>query len=229
VAKLKLNKNVRGQIEESVEHFIENRRLFESFAQALMAYFQNDPNLATLIHFIKYRIKSPENLREKLVRKAAQGITINKAKLFDKITDLAGIRIIHLHTSQMERIHPAILSILNEQQLRLLEKPTANCWDIEYEEIFKKFGIATRRRGSMYTTVHYVVQANQKTKVTCEIQVRTLMDEVWGEVSHRVNYPKTSPSPTCQDQLKVLARLTSGCTRLVDSIFQSHFEATKDR
>jgi putative GTP pyrophosphokinase len=74
----------------------------------------------------------------------------------------------------------------------------------------------------MYTSVHYVVQANQRTKVTCEIQVRTLMDEVWAEVSHRVNYPTPSPSKACQEQLKVLARLTSGCTRLVDSIFKSH-------
>ena len=56
----------------------------------------------------------------------------------------------------------------------------------------------------MYTTVHYVIRANQKTKVTCEVQVRTLMDEVWGEVSHRVNYPNESPSSSCQEQLKVL-------------------------
>jgi len=79
----------------------------------------------------------------------------------------------------------------------------------------------------MYTTVHYVLQANQEKKVTCEVQVRTLMDEVWGEVSHRVNYPDESPSRTCQDQLKVLARLTTGCTRLVDSIFRSHLEASE--
>src|SRR5207249_475816 len=73
----------------------------------------------------------------------------------------------------------------------------------------------------MYTTVHYVVRANQKTNVTCEVQVRTLMDEVWGEVSHRVNYPVESTNPLCQDQLKILARLTTGGARLVDSIFRS--------
>ena len=155
------------------------------------------------------------------------GDIIDKSKLFARITDLAGIRIIHLHTSQMKAMHEAILAILEEQQLRLVEKPSANCWDVEYESIFESFGIAPRRRGSMYTTVHYVIRANQKTKVTCEVQVRTLMDEVWGEVSHRVNYPTESPSSSCQDQLKVLARLTSGCTRLVDSIFRSHLDVSK--
>lgn len=119
------------------------------------------------------------------------------------------------------------MGFLGEQQLQLVEEPTANCWDIEYERLFKEFGIATRSRDSMYTTVHYVVQANQKMKVTCEIQVRTLMDEVWGEVSHRVDYPAESANRACQDLLKVLARLTSGCTRLVDSIFRSHDESAK--
>jgi ppGpp synthetase/RelA/SpoT-type nucleotidyltranferase len=129
----------------------------------------------------------------------------------------------------MRDIHPAILDIIEEQQYRLVETPMANCWDIEYEQIFNGFGITSQSRDSMYTTVHYVVEANQRTKITCEIQVRTLMDEVWGEVSHRVNYPTESPSTACKDQLKVLARLTSGCTRLVDSIFKSHEVAANDQ
>ena len=223
----KLSRQAQSRIDESVQHFVANQSLFESFAQALMAYFQNDIKLAPYIHFIKYRLKDPQHLREKLIRKAEKGNIIDKSKLFGKITDLAGIRIIHLHTSQMEAMHKAILAILEEQQLRLVENPSANCWDVEYESIFKSFGIAPRRRGSMYTTVHYVIRANQRTKVTCEVQVRTLMDEVWGEVSHRVNYPNESASSSCQDQLKVLARLTSGCTRLVDSIFRSHLDASK--
>jgi len=226
--KLKLTRQARNCIDEAVQHFLANKGLFESFAQALMAYFQNDAKLAPYIHFMKHRIKDPQHLREKLIRKAVRGEVIEKSKLFGRITDLAGIRIIHLHTTQMKRIHDAILAILEEQQLRLVEKPSANCWDVEYETIFRNFGITPRSRGSMYTTVHYVVRANQRTKVTCEVQVRTLMDEVWGEVSHRVNYPTESPSSSCQDQLKVLARLTSGCTRLVDSIFRSHLDESND-
>jgi putative GTP pyrophosphokinase len=212
-------------LEEAVAHYAENRGLFEGFAQALMAYFTNDRALAPYIHFIKHRLKGADDLRRKILRKAATGEMIDKSNLFDKITDLAGVRIIHLYTEQMREIHKAILAIFDQQQLRLMEQPTANCWDIEYETLFKEIGLRTRSSNAMYTSVHYVVQANQRTKVTCEIQVRTLMDEVWGEVSHRVNYPEESPSQACRDQLKVLARLTSGCTRLVDSIFRSHMDA----
>ncbi|MGO8747566.1 MAG: hypothetical protein ACLQNE_16460 [Thermoguttaceae bacterium] len=227
MAKSRLTKQDHKGIEEAVQHFVSNRSLFESFAQAMMAYLQNDTALSPFIHFMKYRIKDPNHLRDKLARKASEGRTIDASNLFDEVTDLAGIRLIHLHTEQVRNIHKAICGILEEQQLQLVEEPTANCWDIEYERLFKEFGIATRSRDSMYTTVHYVVRANQKTKVTCEIQVRTLMDEVWGEVSHRVNYPAESANRACQDLLKVLARLTSGCTRLVDSIFSSHDKSAK--
>jgi ppGpp synthetase/RelA/SpoT-type nucleotidyltranferase len=222
-----LTKRNRKSIEAAVEHFVRNRHLFENFAQALMAYFRNDAGLARCTQFIKYRVKDPDHLRQKLVRKAVQGDVIDDTTLFDRITDLAGIRIIHLHTDEVRDIHLAIQGVLAEQQLRLVEEPTANCWDIEYESLFKEFGIATRSRETMYTTIHYVIQANQRTRVTCEVQVRTLMDEVWGEVSHRVNYPNESPNRSCQDQLKVLARLTSGCARLVDSIFRTHLETSK--
>jgi ppGpp synthetase/RelA/SpoT-type nucleotidyltranferase len=221
MAKSALSLRERKLIDDAVAHFVQNRAHFETFALALMAYFQSSANLGPLIHFIKYRIKDPDHLREKLLRKARGGEVIDAASLFGRITDLAGIRIIHLHTDQMREIHGAIQEVLDEQQLKLVEDPVANCWDVEYEMIYKRFGLATRSRESMYTTVHYVIQANQRTQVTCEVQVRTLMDEVWGEVSHRVNYPTESTSSACQDQLKVLARLTSGCTRLVDSIFRS--------
>ena len=63
---------------------------------------------------------------------------------------------------------------------------------------------------------------NERTKVTAEVQVRSLMEEVWGEVSHRVAYEEGNADEIVVRQLKVLARLTSGSTRLVDSIFETY-------
>ncbi len=71
----------------------------------------------------------------------------------------------------------------------------------------------------MYTSVHYVIVAKSITTVTCEIQVRTLMEEVWGEVDHKINYPHRNESVACREQLLALARATSSATRLVDAIF----------
>lgn len=56
-------------------------------------------------------------------------------------------------------------------------------------------------------------------KMTCELQVRTLAEEIWGEVDHRVNYPHPAESVACRQQIRALARSTSAAGRLVDAIF----------
>lgn len=44
-------------------------------------------------------------------------------------------------------------------------------------------------------------------------------------MDHSMNYPYPYNDVACQEQIKVLARVTSSCTRLVDSIFRSKTEA----
>ena len=200
---------------------MDNKHLFESFAQSLMAYFENNPELSEFIHFIKYRIKDEASLRAKLERIVTSA---GDQDLVSRVTDFAGVRIIHLHMDQFLSIHPLVSDILKEQKCELLETPKAYCWDMEYEHMFRRVGVEAVHRESMYMTVHYDIVANQRKRITCELQVRSLMEELWGEISHRVNYPEKSPSVSCQDQLKALARLTSGCGRLVDSIFKTHHE-----
>ena len=218
---LMLSKSDRRRVDEAIKFFVDNRNLFDSFAQSLVLYFQNNMDLAKYIHFIKYRIKDENSLREKLERILT---SLDEGDLTTKITDFAGVRIIYLHMDQFRIIHPLVSDILTEHKCELLERPKAYCWDMEYENLFNRVDVEVVRRDSMYTTVHYDIVANQKKRITCELQVRSLTDELWGEVSHRINYPKESQSESCQDQLKVLARLTSGCGRLVDSIFKTHHE-----
>lgn len=220
----------KGEVDRAVEHFEKNRYRFEIIARNLVDCFTNDPTLARWIHFIKYRIKDPQSLANKLSRKARLDLStlVNDRSVFESVSDLAGVRIIHLHNDQIVDLHPRILDILDENQYRVVGEPIAYCWDDEYEDLYRRAGLRTEREESMYTTVHYDVQARQTPPITCELQVRSLADEVWGEVSHRVNYPAESPSEACRDQLKVLARLTSGCGRLVDSIFKTHGEAVAE-
>lgn len=232
----KLTAAERRRIDAAVEHFALNRRYFELVTEALLESLTTDPELMRFIHFTSHRIKTEDSLRAKLERRAlaaedgsTAGGIIDKSNLFEVITDLAGLRIIHLHTEQLFRMHPLILKLLEREKYTLVGQPTAYCWDVEYEELFEQVGIETEQRQSMYTTVHYDILAKQETGIRCEIQVRSLMDEVWAEVSHQVNYPRAAPSVTCQDLLKVLARLTSGCGRLVDSIFKTHHEANEAR
>ena len=234
--RVKIGQRDMARVERAVLRFVEKRHLFETFAKSLVEHLTGQPELEELIHFIKWRVKSEVSLREKLLRKTIEekvkeqknrGEFIDTDNLFEKVVDLAGVRILHLHTEQMRNIHELIMGVIEEQKYELVGKPTAHCWDREYEKLFEGYGINTETRETMYTTVHYDIVANQRTRITCELQVRSLMDEVWSEVSHRVNYPHESSSEACRDQLKVLARLTTGGTRLVDSIFKAHNAASK--
>ena len=211
----------RHRIDKAVGYFMDNKRPFELFAESLVDCFEKDPKLGEFIHFIKYRIKDERSLRAKLERVVTSA---GDQDLISRVTDFAGVRIIHLHMDQFPTIHPLVSDILKEEKCELLETPKAYCWDMEYEDLFRRIGVEAVQRKSMYMTVHYDIRANQREKITCELQVRSLMEELWGEVSHKVNYPKESSSVSCQDQLKVLARLTSGCGRLVDAIFKTHHE-----
>ena len=102
--------------------------------------------------------------------------------------------------------------------------PEANTWDDEYRDFFKKMGVKTMSRESLYTSVHYILKTNVANPYKCELQVRTLAVEIWGEVSHIIDYPEPTTSVACKEQLKVLARVSSSCIRLVDSIFESKRE-----
>ncbi|MCK9614707.1 MAG: RelA/SpoT domain-containing protein [Candidatus Omnitrophica bacterium] len=185
-------------------------------------------DLRKLIHSIKVRKKDPKHLKDKLERIARRNLSekkpfrITAENLFSQINDLAGIRILHLHTKQMLEIHPAVLKVFREHFWTLIRKPVAYTWDIENKAFFQTLGIKAVFIPSQYTSVHYILKPKRETPMTCELQIRTLMEEVWGEVSHVINYPYETKNVHCKEQLRVLARIASGCTRLVDSIFESH-------
>ena len=223
-AKRELTDADQNRIDGAVKHFEENRQRVATVAKSMIACFEDDSKLRQLIHFLKYRVKDPQSLRDKLFRMASNDRypPVDESNLFQEVRDLAGIRIIHLHADQIADLHKRIMRVLDEHSYQLIGDPIAYCWDLDYQELFGKIGLNVQPQSSMYTTVHYDVLAHESSGIACELQVRSLADELWGEVSHRVNYPTESPSEACRDQLKVLARLTSGCGRLVDSIFKTH-------
>jgi len=224
----KLPHKIVIQIDLAVKAFEQKRADFENDASILQTRLLTNPDLKKLIHSSKGRAKESSHLRDKLVRKAREALTATKpfditaVNLFDRIPDLAGVRLIHLHMRQMEKIHPLILSVLNSEGYILKGRKEAKTWDPEYAAMFKTLGLTVTQDQSLYTSVHYIIKQNKTTPRLCELQVRTLAEEIWGEISHTINYPHETDSVACKEQIKVLARLVSGCSRLVDSIVTSY-------
>lgn len=219
---------IKRDIAAAVKAFEDKRVDFETDAANLQNRLLANPDLKKLIHSLKWRAKDPAHLKDKLERIAAKALSegrefrITDTTVFDELPDLAGVRLLHLHMRQVEHIHPLIMKVFEEEGYIVDETPEAKTWDYEYEQLFKGLGLKVTRNESLYTSIHYVVKQNKVSRRRCEVQVRTLAEEVWGEISHTINYPHETDSVACKEQLKVLARVVSGCSRLVDSIVASY-------
>jgi ppGpp synthetase/RelA/SpoT-type nucleotidyltranferase len=222
---LKATVSERRIIDPLLRYFDEKRPIVSHFHGSLLEILSNSENLRPLVHSFRARMKARDHLEDKLLRKLRDTVdkgtefTVTAENLLTSINDLAGIRILHLHTSQMQHIHEQLLVALKQYELDIIEGPDARTWDDEYRKYFSDLGFKTTSSESMYTSVHYVIGSRTAMKMTCELQVRTLMEEVWGEVDHTLNYPHKSESVPCREQIRALARATSTSTRLVDAIF----------
>jgi len=213
------------EISEAVDAYIQKQFEYEQFLAGVLVFFQKHPALnkkpLPIIHSIKSRLKEPSHLVDKLQRKLEAGIVITKDNIFTSITDLIGVRVLHLYQDQFESIHFAINEKITNGDWAFVEPPKAYTWDPESVQFYQGLNIKTELRDTYYTSIHYLIKPNNQNSICCEIQVRTLFEEIWGEIDHTINYPYPTDSLPCKEQLRVLSKLVSTGTRLADSIFRT--------
>lgn len=210
--------------------FEESRHDLKIFMAGVLSYLGEHPTLtrtgASIIHSHKSRIKDTDHLRNKIIRKCAEGRLTDVSNLFTEITDLAGVRILHLYQENFGEIDAVIRKKVDDGDWHFGEQPRAYTWDPEVVEYFKGFDLAVSEKPSSYTSVHYLIKPRLESRVCCELQVRTLFEEIWGEVDHQINYPKPTSSLACSEQLKVLSKIVGAGSRLLDGLRRVHMEDT---
>jgi putative GTP pyrophosphokinase len=214
-------------IEDVIQFYVDNTHRFQQFQASVETFFSKHRVLNSkplpVIHSFKSRLKDPDHLKDKIVRKLRDGREINIGNLFTEITDLIGIRVLHLYQDQFPIIHEEINNYVKLGDWSFVESPKAYTWDPESKIMYDKIGIENTVKDTYYTSVHYVVKPNNTNPnpICCEIQVRTLFEEIWGEIDHSINYPHPTDDIACKEQLRVLSKLVSTGTRLADSIFRT--------
>lgn len=215
-------------IDQIVQPYIDEKHLFERFMNAVVDTFRLEPELNKygnpIIYTIKNRLKDVDHLRDKIERKWDDKDPLTPNNLFERVTDLAGVRVLHLYQDQFSHLHNLIQKQLDNGDWFLRENPVAYSWDPESSSFFEGLGLESKVKDSYYTSIHYVVKPKEDSNICCEIQVRTLFEEIWGEIDHTINYPHPTEKNSCKEQLKVLSKLVSTGTRLADSIFRTHNE-----
>ncbi|NPE57666.1 RelA/SpoT domain-containing protein [Dickeya dadantii] len=206
-----------------------NQHKYGLLQDKIISLITRDENLKKVVHSYKYRFKDKSHLRDKIIRKNDEDFSlpegdrkgpITSDNVKKRITDYSGVRIIHLYQEQFRVIHGVFNELFEQGELFKYEEPKAYTWDPEYQPFFEELGLESVLRQSLYTSVHYVVKPREDSDITCEIQVRTLFEEAWGEIDHALNYPIKTDKLVIQEQLKVLARVVGAGSRLADSIFK---------
>lgn len=218
-------------IDKIVKIYEDEKHTFERFMNAVVDTFKLEPSLNIygnpIIYTIKNRLKDPTHLRDKIERKWNIEDPLTPDNIFEKVTDLAGVRVLHLYQDQFSILHQHIQKQVDNGDWFLKEPPVAYSWDPESTIYFQDLGLEPKIKDSYYTSIHYVIMPKADSNICCEIQVRTLFEEIWGEIDHTINYPHPTENNSCKEQLRVLSKLVSTGTRLADSIFRTHNEQNK--
>lgn len=164
------------------------------------------------VHSVRMRLKDAEHLIEKVIRKRKKNnerrITVDNYDT--EITDLIGLRILHIYKDDWMSIHEHILA-----KFSLIEIPKAYIREGDPLEHFAKVGCEVAIHEAGYRSIHYIVE-QYIGRVACraEIQVRTLFEEGWSEVDHHVRYPYFTEDKLVNAYLLMFNRLAGSADEM---------------
>lgn len=178
------------------------------------------------VHSVRWRLKDPEHLLEKIVRKraakSAKYKDIDEMNFHKKVTDLIGVRVLHLFKYEWEPIHQFILSKWKptEPVIAYIRKGD----NTEFTSIDGNQDFSIEEHEAGYRSLHYLIElAPTKQNTIAELQVRTLFEEGWSEIDHKVRYPNFSNNELVSYFLNVFNRLAGSADEMgsfVDSLVQ---------
>ncbi|MBU2518514.1 MAG: hypothetical protein KKB57_13085 [Proteobacteria bacterium] len=159
------------------------------------------------IYITKCRIKSPDSIFLKTKRKTIENLPL--------LHDLAGVRVLCLFEQDLFPTHKYILKSLSDADYKLLNFKLFN-WpdDGEQQALIEDVRGFTKRKkfdntkkDSGYKSIHYIYEKkNSKPGFYLEIQLRTLLQDVWGELEHSLSYKKGNIHPHIKKSFALLAR-----------------------
>ncbi|MCX7110918.1 MAG: hypothetical protein NTX45_12485 [Proteobacteria bacterium] len=148
------------------------------------------------VHSVRWRIKDVQHVLEKIVRKRAKSeekyADINISNYTNKISDLIGLRALHLFKFEWKEIHDYLSNGWDKK-----ETPKAFIRIGDPEDItalYEANSCVVDEHEHNYRSVHYIISSRiRKDDILAEIQVRTIFEEGWSEIDHKVRYPNFSP------------------------------------
>lgn len=163
------------------------------------------------VHSVRWRVKDTSHLIEKIIRKkeseSEKYLDIDVSNYKSKLDDLIGVRAIYLFKHDWLPVHQHILSRWTPK-----EKVVIYYREGDDFEQYAQPDCETKKHHDSYRSIHYIVPATEK--LTCEVQTRTIFEEAWSEIDHKVRYPSFSNDPHLKQFLNIFNRLAGSADEM---------------
>lgn len=181
------------------------------------------------VHSTRFRVKNAEHLLEKIIRKKIERkIHINIENYSSEITDLLGVRALHIYKKDWRNIDAFIKSHWD-----LVKRPTVYYCEgdnTESLETYNKNGCETLMHPHGYRSIHYIIRLKDPDFPSpCEIQVRTIFEEGWSEIDHHVRYPYRLDDEILSGYLELLNKICAGADEMATLIDAYNEKAKQQR
>ena len=216
------------------DDFKRKRPIYEIARSSFLYEFLEDTDAAG-IHSFRSRIKDPEHLIVKIIRKRNEAYKKYKYLTKDNyehfLTDLIGFRVFILFKEDWADFHTYITSRITNDKHNYIsswteECPSDNCFieapkvhirTGDKRDIYQKFiHDADIYTNKIYRSVHYTIKYRG---IYLEIQLRTLFEESWGEIDHKIAYPYYQHNENLNEFSAMINRL-SGLADEMGSFFR---------
>lgn len=188
--------------------------------QDIAVDYVNQLNALPQVHSVRYRLKETEHLIEKIIRKAVEyedtDIIYDVDTYLIEITDIIGIRALYVFKSDYLPLHKRILKLYKKN---FCEKPQVKLRAGDDKKIYAGLRNVEFQIDSMYRSIHYTFRvAKDEVMVPIELQTRSIFEEGWSEINHKLLYKKNGLSPDERVLLRqassILSSLAGDCDTL---------------
>lgn len=162
--------------------------------QKIAVDYVNRLNGLPEVHSVRLRIKDVEHLIEKIIRKAVEyeetDSVYDKDTYLYEITDIIGIRALYVFKSDYLPLHNTIIKSFKKN---FCEKPQVKLREGDDKKIYNGLKNVEFQSDSIYRSIHYTIRhTEQDITVPIEIQTRSIFEEGWSEINHKLLYKKNN-------------------------------------
>lgn len=165
---------------------------------------------------VKVLEKSPEILDEIITN--IDNILLKEIKIYNWDNEEDNIE----SESNSDLLSNAIVNILENQDISYVK----NNWndqkkslDYNLEDKTRHIQFAIDSKPSGYKSIHYIAELNN---IPIEIQLRTLLQDVWGELEHSLSYKEGFTHPHIKKSFKLLSRDLESTDQLMTHLRKIH-------